>query len=477
MSVLSRIGETIGNLLNKKVDKIMSTDNAIAIFDGTTGDIQDSGVIVDDIGDIMTTVNGDIHKLSEKTNQADFERYFKFQNWKNIISGGGNITWSNNKLSTSQGLILIPTNARNGFININLTNLSVPSWRIVYIDLTDSQLIRSSLTQDNFTVENFNSYTEATSQNRFVLGYCNGDTNEFIFSNGLSVDNMNYNEDKITSKVSKVTSTDNAIARFDGTTGDLQDSNVIVDDSGDITTTINGDIHKLSEKTNQDDFERYFKFQNWKNTISGGGNITWSGNNLSTSQRLIVIPTNASGGYISINLNNLRVPGWNIAYIDLTDAQLRQPNLLLTQDDFTVDGYTSYTEATSQNRFVLGYCNKDTNEFIFSNGLTVDNMNYKDSGWIDATYQNGWTTYGGAYSQARYKKIGSVVYIDGLVKAGTIGQAVFTLPSGFRPTKRQLKATETDRNANGRLDINTNGDVVASSGSSGWFSVNCSFAL
>jgi len=93
--------------------------------------------------------------------------------------------------------------------------------------------------------------------------------------------------------------------------------------------------------------------QNWKNTISGGGNITWNNNKLSTSQRLIVIPTNANGGYINIKLTNLTVYAWQIVYVDLTDAQLRQGDLTLTQDDFTVETYYYYTEATSQNRFVL----------------------------------------------------------------------------------------------------------------------------
>ena len=133
----------------------------------------------------------------------------------------------------------------------------------------------------------------------------------------------------------------------------------------------------LNLKTNQSDFKKYFQMQNWKNTISGGGNITWNNNKLSTSQRLIVIPTNANGGYINIKLTNLTVYAWQIVYVDLTDAQLRQGDLTLTQDDFTVETYYYYTEATSQNRFVLWYCNNDTGEFIFSNWKTTSDWKVK----------------------------------------------------------------------------------------------------
>ena len=39
---------------------------------------------------------------------------------------------------------------------------------------------------------------------------------------------------KLSTKVAKVTSTDNAIVRFDGTTGDVQNSGVIIDDNGNV---------------------------------------------------------------------------------------------------------------------------------------------------------------------------------------------------------------------------------------------------
>ena len=43
------------SLLADKVDKVSSTDNAIVRFDGTTGQVQNSGVVIDDSGNIIST--------------------------------------------------------------------------------------------------------------------------------------------------------------------------------------------------------------------------------------------------------------------------------------------------------------------------------------------------------------------------------------------------------------------------------------
>jgi hypothetical protein len=45
------------NLNDGKVEKVSSTDNAIARFDGITGDLQDSGVVIDDSNNIVAGGN------------------------------------------------------------------------------------------------------------------------------------------------------------------------------------------------------------------------------------------------------------------------------------------------------------------------------------------------------------------------------------------------------------------------------------
>lgn len=51
----------------------------------------------------------------------------------------------------------------------------------------------------------------------------------------------------VDSKVTKVTSTDNAIVRFNGTTGEVQNSGVVIDDNGNITASTNSSVHGGSE--------------------------------------------------------------------------------------------------------------------------------------------------------------------------------------------------------------------------------------
>lgn len=57
-----------------------------------------------------------------------------------------------------------------------------------------------------------------------------------------------------------------------------------------------------------------------------------------------------------------------------------------------------------------------------------------DTGWVAPTLTNSWVNYGGGFEAAGYKKVGTQVFIRGLVKDGAVGTAIFTLPVGFRPT-------------------------------------------
>jgi len=57
---LSGITSDVQGQIDSKVDKISSTDNAIARFDGSTGQLQDSGVTVDDSGTLYMPDNAPI---------------------------------------------------------------------------------------------------------------------------------------------------------------------------------------------------------------------------------------------------------------------------------------------------------------------------------------------------------------------------------------------------------------------------------
>lgn len=55
--------------------------------------------------------------------------------------------------------------------------------------------------------------------------------------------------------------------------------------------------------------------------------------------------------------------------------------------------------------------------------------------WTAPTLSGAWVNYGGAFSTAGYRKDSNgVVHLRGVVKSGTIGTAIFTLPAGYRPS-------------------------------------------
>lgn len=59
-----------------------------------------------------------------------------------------------------------------------------------------------------------------------------------------------------------------------------------------------------------------------------------------------------------------------------------------------------------------------------------------DSGWVNpAPLGSGWTEYvDPTYGATRYRKIGKLVQLRGLVVSSSIANPIFTLPAGFRPS-------------------------------------------
>lgn len=115
-----------------------------------------------------------------------------------------------------------------------------------------------------------------------------------------------------------------------------------------------------------------------------------------------------------------------------------------------------------------------------------------DTGWIylgnpgAPAYQNGMTSYaltaagGGHHGMPRFRRIGDIVYMEGLV--GSVPAAnyttIFNLPVGFRPDGDIIPvglgngATE-----NQGIRVLANGDVVTGTGVSAWTSLVCQFPV
>jgi hypothetical protein len=65
-----------------------------------------------------------------------------------------------------------------------------------------------------------------------------------------------------------------------------------------------------------------------------------------------------------------------------------------------------------------------------------------DTGWVPITlFANLWENYGGTWATVAYRKVGSRVFLRGLIRPpGNVTGTMFTLPSGFRPPTDQLLA-------------------------------------
>lgn len=96
-----------------------------------------------------------------------------------------------------------------------------------------------------------------------------------------------------------------------------------------------------------------------------------------------------------------------------------------------------------------------------------------DTDWIAPSLQNSWVDYGGAYAPAGYRLKNGVVYIQGLIKDGTVtaGTVLFTLPEGYRPASSKIFHSPNGTTDPGRTNIAENGDVTIEVGGNSWHSL------
>ncbi len=87
-------------------------------------------------------------------------------------------------------------------------------------------------------------------------------------------------------------------------------------------------------------------------------------------------------------------------------------------------------------------------------------------------FENGWVNYSATFNSCQfYKDLFSNIYLRGMVRSGTVGQDIFTLPREFRPMKKYLFDVQSD-DALGRVDITNNGKVTATNGNNAWLSLD-----
>lgn len=88
-------------------------------------------------------------------------------------------------------------------------------------------------------------------------------------------------------------------------------------------------------------------------------------------------------------------------------------------------------------------------------------------------FQNSWVNYDTTtfYGLRYWKDPMDIVHIEGLIKLGTIGTTIFTLPAGYRPTNGHLFVVISN-GAIGRVDIAPTGNVVATAGNNTYLSLS-----
>lgn len=93
--------------------------------------------------------------------------------------------------------------------------------------------------------------------------------------------------------------------------------------------------------------------------------------------------------------------------------------------------------------------------------------NFKKIGNSGApAFENSWVNYGSGWQEAGYWRdpLGWV-HLRGLTKSGTVGSPMFTLPPGFRPKLSETFIVSSN-SATGRVDVQSDGKVIAQSPSS-----------
>lgn len=90
---------------------------------------------------------------------------------------------------------------------------------------------------------------------------------------------------------------------------------------------------------------------------------------------------------------------------------------------------------------------------------TADITIYAVAAWSTPTLINAWANYGSAQMDAGYHKDPfGVVRVRGLVKSGTTGTAIFTLPAGHRPTAA-MRFIARSGSGLALVDVDALGDV------------------
>ena len=89
----------------------------------------------------------------------------------------------------------------------------------------------------------------------------------------------------------------------------------------------------------------------------------------------------------------------------------------------------------------------------------------------EPVFENSWVNFGaGYYDLSFFKDALGWVHIRGMVKLGTVGTIIFTLPAGYR-SSGNIQVPTVCNDLFGSLFINTLGEVYHNTGSNAWCTI------
>jgi len=148
---------------------------------------------------------------------------------------------------------------------------------------------------------------------------------------------------------------------------------------------------------------------------------------------------------------------------------------VVTSHDYKLSGVTGTDKALSTADGAVGTDNI-ADDAVATAGIQDDAVTSAkietQEAWVAPTLLNSWVNYGGTYATAGYMKDSlGFVHLKGMVKTGTIGQVIFTLPVSYRPAEINTFPIVSYA-LFGDVYIATNGGVTANVGSSNWVSLS-----
>lgn len=101
-------------------------------------------------------------------------------------------------------------------------------------------------------------------------------------------------------------------------------------------------------------------------------------------------------------------------------------------------------------------------------------FNASEEAWIAPTLINSWSNHSASYASAGYYKDNSdVVRLRGLIKGGSAGSNMFVLPTGYRPSSREVFLVFCGvMMMTARIDVDSSGIVQFVTGSNDYVSLS-----